>query len=182
MDLFEAIKKRRSVRAFKPNPIPENVLNKILEAANWAPSAGNLQARDFIVVKDPKIKRELCEAALYQTFIEEAPVDIVVCANEERSSSRYGERGERLYSILDAAVAVQNLLLAAYALGLGTCWVGAYNDNEVKKVLNLPDQLKPIAIIPLGYPAEKPGPTPRLPLEYIVHQERYGARAARRLY
>lgn len=174
MDLFEAIKGRRSVRSFKPDPVPDELLSKVLEAAQWAPSAGNLQARDFIIVKDPRIKADLCRAALGQYFIEEAPVNVVVCANKKRSGMRYGRRGEELYSILDASAAVQNLLLAVHALGLGACWIGAFYDDEVRKILNLPDWLVPIAIIPIGYPAERPTLTPRLPLEKVTYRERYG--------
>jgi len=175
MDLFDAIKNRRSIRTFKSDPVPETLLKEILEAAQWAPSAGNCQARGFIIVKNPEIKRRLCEAALEQSFIEEAPVDIVVCANEERSAAVYGGRGRNLYCILDAAAAVQNILLAAHALGLGTCWVGAYSDEEVAKALDLPEWIKPIAIIPIGYPAEKPSPPRRIPLESLVYREHYRA-------
>jgi len=175
MDLFEAIRNRRSVRAFKPDPVSDELLNKILEAAQWAPSAGNCQARDFIIVKDPEMKKELCVAALNEYMIEEAPVNIVVCANEERSARRYGNRGRRLYCLLDAAAAVQNMLLAMHALGLGACWIGAFRDGEVAEALNLPEWLKPVAIIPVGYPAEKPWPTSRIPLEALVHRERYEA-------
>lgn len=171
--MFEAIKKRRSVRAFKPDAIPDDVLRRVLEAAQWAPSAGDLQARDFIVVKDIGIRKALSYAAWNQNFIAEAPVDVVVCANERRSSVRYGRRGKDLYCILDAAAAVQNLMLAAHALGLGTCWVGAFDDDEVRKILGLPDWERPIAIIPIGYPAEVPRETPRFPLEKVVHSERY---------
>lgn len=171
--MFEAIRKRRSIRAFEPKPVPEKFVEDILEAACWAPSAGNRQARDFIVVKDKEAKRRLSQAALDQEFIEEAPLDIVVCANGDRSAARYGERGRQLYSILDAAAAVQNLLLAVHALGLGACWVGAFRDDWVSEILNLPPWLRPIAIISLGYPAEKPTPTPRLPLEHLVHNERF---------
>ena len=175
MELFESIRNRRSVRAFKPDPISEELLNKILEAAQWAPSAGNCQARDFIIVKDPEMKKELCAAALYQYFIEEAPVNVVVCANEERSARRYSNRGRMLYCLLDAAAAIQNMLLAVHALGLGACWISAFRDKEVAEVLNLPEWLRPVAIIPVGYPAEKPWPTPRIPLEELVHRERYRA-------
>ncbi|MFQ5711146.1 MAG: nitroreductase family protein [Candidatus Geothermarchaeales archaeon] len=176
MDVFEAIRERRSIRSFKPDTIPDETLNKILEAAQWAPSAGNCQARDFIVVKDPEVKRRLCRAALDQWFIEEAPVDIVVCANEDRSASRYGNRGRRLYCLLDAAAAVQNLLLAAHALGLGACWIGAYHDEMVSETLNLPDFMIPIAIIPIGYPAEEPWAPSRISLERLVHKDRYEAK------
>ncbi len=173
MDVFEAIKGRRSVRAFKETPIPNEILRRILDAAQWAPSAGNCQARDFILVTDPEVKRKLRIAALNQHFIEEAPINIVVCANEERSARRYGERGRKLYCILDAAASVQNILLAVHALGLGACWVGAFYDEEVAEILNLPRWLKPIAIIPIGYPAEKPWRTSRLPLEALVHKNQY---------
>jgi nitroreductase len=176
MDLFEAIRERRSVRAFKTTPVPDELIDKVLEAAQWAPSAGNLQARSFIVVKDPKAKAALCAAALHQSFIEEAPVNIVVCADERRSEIRYGQRGRELYSILDASAAVQNLLLAAHALGLGTCWIGAFSDNSVKKILNLPDWLRPIAIIPMGYPDEKPTAPPRVPLSEVTYLDRYGVK------
>jgi len=173
MDLFEAIRNRRSVRAFKPDPVSDELLTKILDAARWAPSAGNCQPSDFIIVKDPEVKRELCVAALYQEFIEEAPVNLVVCANEERSAGTYGNRGRKMYCLLDAAAAIQNLLLAVHALGLGACWVSAFRNEEVTKVLNLPERVRPIAIIPVGYPAEKPLPTNRIPLEELVHRERY---------
>jgi len=173
MDVYEAIVSRRSIRAFKLDNIPEKILNKILEAAWWAPSAGNLQAREFILVTDPELKRKLCNAALGQSFIEEAPIDIVVCANERRSAQRYGQRGKELYCIQDATASVQNILLAAHALGLGTCWVGAFSEENVSEALNLPNGVKPIAIIPLGYPAEHPSVTPRMRLKDLVHKNRY---------
>jgi len=180
MDLFDAIKNRRSIREFKSDPVPETLLKEILEAAQWAPSAGNCHARDFIVVKNPEVKRRLCEAALKQSFIEEAPVDIVVCANEERSAAVYGGRGRNLYCILDAAAAVQNMLLAAHALGLGACWVGAYSDEEVARTLHLPEWVRPIAIIPIGYPDEKPEPPERIEAHAITYRERYRANEASR--
>jgi nitroreductase len=173
MDVFEAIKGRRSIRSFKPTQIPDEFINKILEAACWAPSAGNLQSWEFILVKDEETKKELCNAALGQCFIQEAPLVIVVCANQNRSSSRYGDRGINLYSICDSSAAIQNILLSAYALGLGTCWVGAFYDEEVARILKLPDRIKPIAIIPIGYPNEKPKAPRRFPLNKVVHREKY---------
>jgi len=166
------------VRAFRPDPIPDSALEKALEAAHWAPSAGNQQARDFIVVKDPEVKARLAEAALGQRFVEEAPVDVVVCANRERSAGRYGDRGRNFYCFMDAAAAVENMLLAAHALGLGACWVGAYRDEEVAEALGLPPWLRPIAIIPMGFPAESPRPPPRIRLEKLVHLNRYGSERA----
>lgn len=173
MELFEAIMERRSVREFKPTSVPDELLDKILEAARWAPSAGNCQARDFIVVQDSEVKRKLCEAALDQTFIEDAPLNIVVCANRIRSARRYGHRGENLYCLLDAAASVQNILLAVHDLGLGACWIGAFNDRMVAEVLGLPEWLRPVAIIPIGYPDEEPWRTPRLPLKDLVHINHY---------
>jgi nitroreductase len=173
MDVFEAIKGRRSIRAYKAVDVPEETVEKLIDAARWAPSAGNLQPWEFIVVRNPETKRRLAEAALGQSFIEEAPVVIVVCADEERSASGYGVRGRTLYCIQDTAAAIQNIHLAAYALGLGTCWVGAFRENEAKKILDIPDGVRPVAIIPVGFPAESPQPRSRRPLKQIIHYEKF---------
>ncbi len=109
MDLFEAIKSRRSVRSFTREDVSEETVEKLIDAARWAPSAGNLQPWEFIVVRKPEIKRKLSIAALDQTFIEEAPVVIVVCANQLRSGRGYGARGVNLYCLQDTAAATQNM-------------------------------------------------------------------------
>jgi len=171
MDVFEAIKKRRSIRAFKDANIPNSIIEKLIDAARWAPSAGNIQPWEFIIVRKTETKRKLAAAALSQTFIEEAPVVIVVCADYQRSARQYGSRGEALYCIQDTAAAIQNIHLAATAMGLGTCWIGAFQEESVKELLKIPDGIRPIAIIPLGYPAESPSPRPRRPLREIVHYE-----------
>ncbi len=176
MDVFECIMKRRSIRAFKRETIPEDDLLKILNAAIWAPSAGNLQSWEFIIVRNHDKKVQLAEAAYGQYFIVDAPVIIVVCGNKERSASRYGERGSSLYVIQDTAAATQNMLLAAYALGYGTCWVGAFNESEVKEILNLPDHIRPLVIIPIGKPDEKPVAPERMPIEKVTHIEKFGNR------
>jgi len=173
LDVFEAIKTRRSVRAFTQKGVSEEEVEKLIDAARWAPSAGNLQPWEFIVVRKPEIKRKLSTAALHQTFIEEAPVVIVVCANQLRSGRGYGARGVHLYCLQDTAAATQNLLLAATALGLATCWVGAFREEEARKALNLPEGIRPVAIIPVGHPAEKPRIRPRRPLGEIIHHETY---------
>lgn len=173
MDLFEAIKNRRSIRVYKSDPIPDEVLNKILDAARWAPSAGNRQPWEFIVVNDRVVKRYLSDAALEQIFIEDAPTTIVVCANEARSAGIYGDRGRRFYCLLDAAAAVQNMLLAAHAFGLGACWVGAFDDEAVINILSLPSGVRPVAIVPLGYPDEVPRLPPRIRLNDLIHLNRY---------
>lgn len=174
MDVFEAIKNRRSVRAFTNKPVSEEEVMKLIDAATWAPSAGNIQPWEFVVVRDPEIKRGLSAAALDQTFIEEAPVVIVVCANQLRSGSGYGSRGADLYCLQDTAAATQNMLLAAHALGLATCWVGAFQEEEAKKVLNIPNGVRPIAIIPVGHSAEKSMARSRRPLSEIIHRETFG--------
>jgi nitroreductase len=174
LDVFEAIKGRRSVRAFTDKPVSDEDVMTILDAARQAPSAGNLQPWEFIVVRDAEIKKELAKAALDQTHIEEASVVIVVCADKSRSSRIYGSRGSTLYCIQDTAAAIQNLHLAAYALGLSTCWVGAFNEAEARKLLNTPLNVRPVAIIPVGYPAEKPKQRQRRQLTEIVHYEKFG--------
>ncbi len=173
MDVFEAIRGRRSVRRFKPDPVPDEDLEKILEAGIWAPSAGNLQPWEFIVVRDARTRDALCDAAYGQEWVREAPVVIVVCANTMRSAAYYGERGMTLYCIQDTAAAIQNMLLAAYALGYGTCWIGAFSEEEVRRILGIPEHIRPVALIPLGRPAEHPSPPPRRPLSSVVHYERY---------
>lgn len=167
-DVMEVIKKRRSVRAFKGDPILEATLAQILDAAHWAPSAGNLQPWEFYIVRSEEHKRGLAKAALGQVFLAEAPVVIVVCAVPMRSGRRYRERGEKLYCIQDTATATQNILLAATAFGLGSCWVGAFDEEGVRRVLGLGPELRPVAMIPLGYPDETPETPGRRPLEEIV--------------
>ncbi len=166
------MKSRTETREFKKDPVPDDVINKILDAAVQAPSAGNVQDWEFIVVKSPETKKALALAAFEQDFIERAPVVIVVCSDLDRVASKYGVRGSSLYSIQDAAVATENMLLAAHALGLGSCWVGALNEGRVKEILVLPTNVRPLAIIPIGYPAEKPEKHKR-DTKGVVHRERY---------
>lgn len=173
MDVFDAIKNRRSIRAFEKKAIPATVVDRIIEASRLAPSAGNIQPWEFVVVQDPQIKHKLSVAALNQTFIETAPVNIVVCADEARSKKRYGSRGEALFCIQDTAAATQNLLLAAHALGLGTCWVGAFQENLVRKAINTPSHVRPVAIVPLGYASKHPNPRDRRSKVDIIHKETF---------
>lgn len=171
MDIFDIFKLRRSIRSFTSEDISEEQIEKIIDAARWAPSAGNIQPWEFIVIRRPEIKREIAKAALNQIFIEEAPVVIVVCADEVKSSRVYGSRGANLYCIQDTAAAIENMLLAICALGLGACWVGAFNEDDVRRTLRIPRGLRPVAIIPVGHPAEKPAPPRRRALKEIIHYE-----------
>jgi nitroreductase len=171
MELSEAIKERRSIRAFKQRDVPVETVEKLIDAARHAPSAGNIQPWKFVIVRNLGVKKKLARAAFNQTSVEEAPVVIVVCANEKRSSMGYGSRGENLYCIQDTAAATQNILLTAYSLGLGACWVGAFNEDEAKRALNAPEGIRPMAIVPVGYPDETPSHRGIRPLDQIIHYD-----------
>jgi nitroreductase len=173
MNVLEAIKGRRSIRAFQNKAVLPKIIEELIDAATWAPSAGNIQPWEFIIIRESKIKKSLAEAALNQSSIEEAPVIIIVCANENRSSEGYETRGKTLYCIQDTAAATENLLLFAYSIGLGTCWIGAFREEEVKEILKIPDGIRPVAMIPVGYPAEIPMPRRRRPMRLIVHYEKF---------
>jgi nitroreductase len=173
MELSEAIKGRRSIRTFKPQDVTEETIEKLVDAARHAPSAGNIQPWEFVIARKPETKKKLAKAAFNQTLFEEAPAVIVVCADENRSSMRYGKRGETLYCIQDTAAATQNMLLTAYSLGLGTCWVGAFNEDEAKQALKTPNGVRPVAMVPVGYPNKVPSERGRRPVNQIVHYEEF---------
>ena len=172
MNLLETIKSRRSIREFQKKEIPEEIIDELIEALIWAPSAGNLQARKFYFVFNQEIKEKLVEAAFGQDFIAQAPLVIVGCIDKEKVDY-YGERGKSLYSICDVSVSIQNLMLVAYEEGLGSVWVGKFDDDKISKILNLPDNLRPIAIVPVGYPAEKPEAPPRVSKEKAIEIIKY---------
>jgi len=174
MDVLECIRTRRSVRSFKSKQIENETLNKILESATLAPSSGNLQNWEFVIVKEKRSKEELVNIALGQNFIAEAPIVVIVCSNQKRISV-YGERGDKLYSIQNTAAAIQNLLLAAWSFGIGSCWVGAFDEKALSGFLKLPEHIRPVAMIPLGYPDEKPIKPKRS--EGIFWLEKYGSKA-----
>jgi len=167
MELLEIIKSRRSIRAFQKKEIPTEMIEQLKEALIWAPSAGNLQSRKFYFVFNQQIKEQIAEAALNQDFIARAPL-VVVCCADKRIKSRYGQRGENLYMICDVAASLQNLLLLVHQLGLGAVWIGAFDETQVAKILNCPDYLRPIAIVPIGFPAETPSPPSRISKEEVV--------------
>ncbi|MEM4663230.1 MAG: nitroreductase family protein [Candidatus Diapherotrites archaeon] len=154
MEFFEVVDKRFSARSYLSKNVDEKLLEKILKTLSKAPSAGNLKAYRVYVIKDQETKDKLTEAAFFQQFISEAPLVLVFCALPKISSKRYGKRGAELYCIQDATIAASYAQLAATALGLATCWVGAFDDDRVKKILNLQEEI-PIAIMPLGYTNEK---------------------------
>ena len=167
MAILDSIKSRRSIREFLDRKVPEQAVNDLIDALLWAPSAGNLQSRKFYFVIEQETKRKLAKAALGQDFISRAPLVVVACT-DRRISARYGDRGVNLYSIQDAAASVMNMMLAAHELGLGTVWVGAFNEFDVFEVLDLPENLRPVAIIPVGYPARTPPAPQRIKREEAV--------------
>lgn len=161
MEVFSAVKNRRSIRSFLKKDIPEELINRLADALIWAPSAGNLQSRKFYFVKDAKLKKQIAGAASNQEFIFDAPVVIVSCA-DLNIWRHYGQRGAELYCIQDVSASIMAMMLVATENGLGTCWVGSFNEHEIAKIMKLPDNLRPVAIVPVGYPAKIPGPTSRV--------------------
>jgi nitroreductase len=167
MDVLSAVKDRRSIRNFQKRDISKDILDKLIDALILAPSAGNLQSRKFYFVIDEGLKRQIAAAALHQDFISEAPVAIV-CCTDSRIGRHYGQRGTELYSIQDVSASIMAMMLVAIENELGTCWVGAFREDEVSRLLILPDNLRPVSIVPLGYPARIPRPTSRVSKEEAV--------------
>ncbi len=169
MEVYEAIKKRRSVRNFKEDPFPDELLFQLLEAARFAPTAGNVQPWKFFLVRNKEVQGKLAEAALGQSWMTTPPVIIVVCAEPARSAASYGKRGSTLYALQDTAAAVENILLCAVEKGLACCWVGAFREEIVARVLGLDTQkIRPVAMIPIGYPAEETSVPVKRPLEELI--------------
>jgi len=171
MDFFDVVRSRRSVRTFQDREIEPQKLLRILECVNAAPSAGNLQGYQIVVIKDRKKREALAKASLDQKQLIEAPIVIAFVQDRNRSCRRYGTRGERLYSFQDATIACAYAQLAATALGLATCWIGAFEDDAVARILGSREGLVPLALLPVGYAAESPAPPPRRALEELVKWE-----------
>ena len=166
--LSRIVRERRCIRSFSSRALDREAVERVLESATWAPSAGNLQPWFFIVIQKAEIRRKLAQAALGQNFISEAPLLIVVCADTLRSCNRYGRRGLELYCIQDTAAAIQNMLLTAHSLGLAACWVGAFNEDEARSVLGLHAEMKPLALIPIGFSESRPRAPSRRSLSDVV--------------
>jgi len=168
MELPELIQARRSVRQFLDHPVEPDKLEKVLALANKAPSAGNLQAYEIYRVTSPRARAALARAA-DQSFIVTAPLILVFFANPGRSARKYGVRGKKLYAVQDATIAAAYAQLAATYLGLGTVWVGAFNDEAVTMAVGAPGDWVPVAMLPIGYPAEEPAVSERRELGDLVH-------------
>jgi nitroreductase len=168
MEVMEAIRSRRSIRSFLEKEVEEEKLLRVLEAGRLAPSARNLQDWRFVVVRDPETRKRLAKAARDQEFVGQAPVVIAACGTSDYIMTC----GQYTYTI-DVAIAVDHMTLAAAAEGLGTCWIGAFYEERVKEILGIPEGVRVVALLPLGYPAARPKPTPRRSLEEIVAYERW---------
>ena len=169
MDVMQAIQLRRSVRAFEDKPIEEIKLQAVLEAGRLAPSARNMQEWKFVVVKDPETRQQLAVAAKGQTFIGQAPVVIVACA----TITDYVMTCGNLASLIDVAIAVDHMTLKAVEEGLGTCWIGAFHQDQVKAILGIPMDVNVVTMIPLGYPADEPASKSRKLLGEVICLEKW---------
>ncbi len=168
MDVMEAILGRKSIRSFLERPVEDEKLNAVLDAGRLAPSARNLQDWRFIVVRDPATRKRLAEAARDQEFVGQAPVVIAACGTSDMVMTC----GQPAYA-LDVAIAVDHMTLAAVAEGLGTCWIGAFYEDKVKQILGIPEHVRVVALLPIGYPAQTPRSTPRKKLDEVVAYERW---------
>ncbi len=153
MDVYEAIYSRKSIRRYTEEDITPDVILRLLQAACQAPTAGNLQPWRFWVVRNREVKERLVHAAYGQSFVGRAPVVVVVGADLSVSARGYGDRGSHLYALQDTAAAIENLLLAAQAEGLATCWVGAFNEEAARQALDMAPTVRPAAMISVGHPA-----------------------------
>lgn len=172
----EAVKKRQAVRSYLDKPINDDLIKKVLETANLSPSAGNLQARKVVIVKDLSIRQKLKDICRGLGRFPNPPdggpqVIFVVCAVPDESAVRFEDRGRNLYALQDATIFASYLQLAAVSLGLSTCWVGSFNESEVSKILELPENLIPVALIPIGYSDEEVRPKERKNLQDLVFKK-----------
>jgi nitroreductase len=182
MDVYETMRQRRSVRSYRDDPVPDEVITRCLEAARLAPSWRNGQPWRFVVVRDRETIQRLMRAnygaGVANLWLKDAPVVIVACAEPRLS----GEKADQSYYLVDVAIALEHLILAATAEGLGTCWIGGFSEEKVRRLLGIPDGIRVVAMTPLGYPAEGKGLYDRLAavgkrqlsrkaLEEIVHYE-----------
>jgi len=169
MDVLSAIQGRRSIRQYSSQPIEDIKLNKVLEAARLSPSANNRQSWKFVIVKDNETRANLAEAAGGQLFVGQAPVILVACGTDPDSIMMCGQHR---YTV-DLSIATAYMILEAYEQGLGTCWLGSFDEKRVKEILGIPEGIRVVAMTPLGYPTDSPAERPRKNLDEIVCYERY---------
>lgn len=174
MDVLEALLRRRSTRKFKDKKLTKEEVGELLKAARWAPSAGNRQPWEIVVVRDQEIKDELSDIALEQDWMKKAGVIFVVLLNEDLAEGSYGERGIELYGIQATGALIENMLLRATEMGLGACWVGSFDEDRVEDVMKTHNEdVRPVAMITVGESKEMPGPPPRREIQNFSHVDRY---------
>ena len=171
MDIYATVRERTSIRGYKADPIEEDKLERILDAARLAPSGKNGQPWTFIVVKDEETRKKLVPACKGQEFVGQAPVVVVACGHEERAYKKMGGYWNSLP--LDIGIAIEHLMLAAVSEGLGTCWIGAFFEEQVREILGVPEGVKIVALTPVGYPAGEKTHRPRKSLDEIIMHERW---------
>lgn len=169
MNVSEAIRKRYSVRSYQDRPVEEEKLQRVMEAARFAPSANNKQEWRYVVVQDPETRKKLSEIARGQRFVAEAPVVIAACAVTDNHVMTCGQ----LCYPIDVAISIDHLTLQAVEEGLGTCWIGAFFEDRAKELLGIPETVRIVDLVTLGYPADEWRPKNRLTLDQIVMKERW---------
>ena len=176
MDVFDCIRTRRSIRKYKDKPVPWDNIVEIMQAGKYAPFAGNITNVKFIVVKNEDKRRAIAEASAQQYWMQDAPIHIVMVGEPEKAERYYGTRGVRLYTIQGVSAAIENMLLTAHSLGLGSCWVGAFDEDEIRRLCNLPEHVDVHAILTIGYADEVPEPPPKYRIEHIMFFEKWWGR------
>jgi len=176
MDAIECIATRRSIRRFLDIPVDQETIMTIIEAGTRAPSSGNVQDWKFIVVDNKELMKKISTHSLGQECIHNAAFLIVACSDSEQTELHYGLRGERLYTVQNCAAAAENMLLAAHALGVGGVWIGAFDEEKIKEILNIPKDARPQSILAFGYPAETPDHKKLKDLSIITYFNAYGAK------
>ncbi len=176
MDVIEAILRRRSIRKFEDKKLKKEEVGELLRAARWTPSAGNTQPWEIIVVRDVDIKEKLAKASLEQDWMKKAPVILAICLNEDLAERNYGDRGIDLYGIQSTGALIENILLRATEMGLGACWVGSFDETQVRTFLSCEkeEDIRPVALVPVGHPKKIPETTPRRKLHTFTHVDGYG--------
>jgi nitroreductase len=176
METLNAIEQRWGCRKYLPKPVEKEYVGIVLDAARYAPSAGNLQDRSFVVVKNDSVRQEIAHACGNQNWMMDAPVHIVIVSENQKNSKFFGEKGEKIYTVQDTAFAAQNMLLAATDLGLGCSLVVGFNEQKIVELLGIKEPAKPHIIITLGWAAENPKPSSKYALDKFVFFEKYGNR------
>jgi nitroreductase len=174
-DILDLIKSRRTIKNFLPKYVSWEKLSLIIDAGRHAPSSGNIQNWRFVVVNNDDLKHQIAEACYEQYDIVKATL-IVVCSEPEKVARYYGLRGERLYSVQNCAVAIENMILEAQSLGLGTRWIGAFEEEELKSLLKIPIQVRPQAILAVGHYDDNPEKPPKYPLEMVTYFNQWKGR------